>query len=480
MLFLQIGNLSIIDDKSFIFMSHSNIFSRAISSILAMGVLLCTMVSAIGCTESLDEGTVKDNATVYLKLDEAFQEKAYIRLNHDGAQDDYWFYLVTGDFQSKADSLLQEEIDAVVKAEGYIYGNVGTNKNITIEGLKANTSYRVIASRIKTNGSITGNVAELVFKTLRDPNVFIEHPEWYVQYSGRQVEQGNPDAETELFSCYTGKSADTYVPCLLSKSDYDRAYAGNLRACFEDYVAFRNSENVKWPNVVVSGDYGHVEDRLRSGEYMIFMIGITPSGELTGYYAITECSIEQEKASAAYRNWIGQWTLNGECNGQKITYNVNIAADENNLYYRMSGWESTTALNYFAGRPTERPILLYFEKSTGFAYVVSEQLQDLDDPTLAEFYDFYLYGCVKVDYDGVPTDVPVDAPNLKIARFEMKSDVRAVAYPETFEFELSGSRYVEPFLYFNYSYVMPSLYQGLIPVTTDAVVPRIDTITLSR
>lgn len=462
-------------------MSYSNIFSRAVSSIIAMGAVVCAALFAAGCTEALEETKVQDNVTMSLKLDKAFQNKAHVRVNHDGAQSDVWYYTVTGDFQAEGDSLLQAEIAAAVAADGYVLGNVGTNKSITIDSLSANTSYRVLAARILEDGNITGNVADLVFKTLRNPDVFEKHPEWDIQYVGRQAEANNPDAEKEVFSCTVGRSEDTYVPCLLSKADFDVAYGKDrLRACFEDYVAFRNSENVKWPNVVVSGKYEHVEDRLRHGEYVLFMIGLTAEGELTGYYAMTECAIEQEKATEAYRSWIGQWTLSGECDGQNISYNVNIAADENNLYYRMSGWESTSATNYFKDLPQTRPILLYFEKSTGHVYVISEQLADFEELALAELYDFFLYGCVKVDYNGTPTDVPVDAPNLKIARFEMATDSRAIAYPEYFEFDLNGERYVEPFLYFNYSYIISSIYEGLVPVTSDARVPRIDTITLDR
>lgn len=462
-------------------MSYSNIFSRVVSSAIGLGAVICAAVFAAGCTEGLDENKMQDNVTMSLKLDKAFQNKAYVRVNHDGAQGDVWYYAMTGDFQAKADSLLQSKIDAVVSAEGHILGNVGTNKSITIDSLSANTSYRVLAARVLSDGKITGNVADLVFKTLRNPDVFEKHPEWDIQYVGRQAEAGDPDAESEVFSCTVGSSEDTYVPCLLAKADFDAAYGKDrLRACFEDYVAFRNSENVKWPNVVVSGKYEHLEDRLRHGEYVLFMIGLTAEGELTGYYAMTDCVIEQEKATQAYRDWIGQWTLSGECNGEKISYKVNIAAEENNLYYRMSGWESTSATNYFKTLPTDRPILLYFEKSTGYVYVISEQLEDFEELALAELYDFYLYGCVNVDYDGVPTDVPVDAPNLKIARFEMKTSTRAIAYPEMFEFELNGERYVKPFLYFNYSYIISSIYDGLVPVSSDARVPRIETITLDR
>lgn len=276
-----------------------------------------------------------------------------------------------------------------------------------------------------------------------------------------------------------GGGTDTYVPCLLLKSDFEASYRGNLRACFEDYVAFRNLQHVKWPNVVTAEACEHLEDRLRHGDYIVFMIGIDAEGELTGWYARLDITIEQEKATDAYRRWIGKWELKGTCGEQNITYQVEIAPDENNLYYRMYGWEADTATDYFADLPSHRPILLYFEKSSGDAYVVSEEIADLEDPTLAEFYDFFVYGCVEIDYYGEMTEVPVDIPNIKIARFSLVNDDRAKVAPEIFSFDLNGVHYEAPFLYFNYSYIS-LLYQGLVPVTVDSVVPRISTMTLSR
>ena len=83
-------------------MSYSNIFSRTFSSLVGLGMVICTLISAVGCTEGLEETKVKDRTTVSLKLDQAFQEKAYVRLNHDGTQDDYWFYALTQDFKRRS------------------------------------------------------------------------------------------------------------------------------------------------------------------------------------------------------------------------------------------------------------------------------------------------------------------------------------------------------------------------------------------
>ena len=444
--------------------------------------LLYTAFFAVGCIDKLgqEEGIV--DAVVTLRLDDVFQEKAYVRLNHDGNQDDYWYYMLTQDMVSDARLLLEECIGNAIAVDGQLIGNVGTNRNITFEDLEAKTRYRVIAARILADGTIYGNVAELDFVTLRDPDVFERHPVWEIRYKERRVSEEDPDEESEIFTCTVSDTSfhDTYVPCLLTKEDFQASYGGNLRKCFEDYVAFRNLENVKWPKIVIDTTYEHTEDRLRHGDYLLFMIGVDTDGELTGWYAQTECRIDQEQASEAYSRWVGDWKLSGTYEGQKVVYDVTIVPEENNLYYRMYGYEGTTADDYMTSVPDELPILLYFEKTTGDVYVVSEELPDFsDNQALADFYDFYLYGCVKIDYNGVMTDVPVDVSNLKLARFTLSGDSYATASPQVFSFDLNGVHYDAEFLYFNYSYIS-AMYAGLVPVTPDSAVPRISDMTLVR
>lgn len=146
----------------------------------------------------------------------------------------------------------------------------------------------------------------------------------------------------------------------------------------------------------------------------------------------------------------------------------------------MYGWESTTAGAGLENIPEDLPILLYFEKSTGDMYVVSEAMKDLDNQALADLYEFYLFGCIKIDYNGTMTDVPVDTPYLKIARFTMSADGRATARPLRLSLEAYGIKEEAEFIYFNYSYSMVGIYNGLIPVTMDAAVPRISSLVLTK
>lgn len=458
-------------------MTSFNLAVRNLSWIL--GVI--AFFSATGCEEDIKPVEVVDDTVLTLRVDEVFQEKACIRLNHDGAQEDFWYCMITQDMETAAAELIQGQLDEALAAAGTITGNAGTNKSMTFDELSPKTEYRVLASRLTPAGKMTGNVAELNFVTLRDPDVFELHPSWEITYKERRVSESDPNYETEVLACTVkdSESKDTYVPCLLTRADFEDAYKSSLRACFEDYVAYLNLQHVKWDEKVLSGSCEHLEDRLRHGDYILFMIGVDAEGGLTGYYARTDYTLAQETASDAYRRWIGKWTLSGTCGDQAISYKVEIVPDENNLYYRMHGWESTSATDYFKDLPQERPVLLYFEKTTGDAYVVSEELEDFEDPTLAEFYDFFLYGCVEIEYGGEMTEVPVDVPNIRIARMSLVGDNRAVFEPETFSFDLGGVHYDAPFIYFNYSYVSV-LYAGLVPVTEDSVVPGISTMILVR
>lgn len=441
------------------------------------GLVLVFFASFIvGCSDDGIDPVAPDEVTVSLRLDEAQREKAYVRLLHDGSRDDYWYYILTEDLETEAGLLLKAKLDDVLGTDGEIVGNVGVNKSILLEGLTAKTYYRVIASRISPFGELKGNVAELSFVTKRDPDVFEEYPAWSMTYKERKI---GGEIEVEVFSCNVSDedSKETYIPCLISEADFESYFGNDLRSFFEDYVEDLNKENVKWSKEVTAEYSEFIQDRLRSGKYILFMIGVDAEGELTGYYSRTDFPLAQENPTDAYSAWIGNWELSGKYNGLDISYDVEIAPDENNLYYKMYGWESLTAQDYFAPLPETRPLTLYFEKTTGYAYVISEQLPDYDELALAQFYNFYLFG--SIDYND--SVMCIDVPNLKLARFSFVNSDYASATPEKFRFE-SGTEVLEaPFVYFNYIYTTSiNNHMTYMPVTVDSKVPYISTMALER
>lgn len=437
--------------------------------------LICAVVSLYSCSDMKSELEVTEDVVFGLRVDEIQIDKAYIRFTHDGSQDDFWSYLVTEDMTTDGAELLNKQLSEELDGTEKIVANVGVNKSIRIEDLEAKTSYRVVASRISEAGDLVGNLAELTFTTLRDPDVFEKHPDWTIVYKERVGSEGNPNLKLEVFSCIVDgeESTDTYVPVVISKDDFVKDCGSSIRTCFESYVYYLdNTENVHWPDEVTSASTEFSQDRLRHGDYMLFMVGVDTLGTLTGYYAQTEYNLAQEEMTDEYKKWLGDWVILGKSMEEtEIRYDVKIEADENNLFYRMSGWESTTAADYFidpVALPTQLPIQLYFEGEK--VYFVSEALKEVSDFNISEMYDFYFYGCVMMG----ESLMPIDIPNLKIASLKFTDDSHAAITPEIFKFEMDGFQYELTFVLFEYSY-KSMLYDGLVPVTYDSMVPLIET-----
>lgn len=439
--------------------------------------LLSLLTFIVGCTEEKIGLDSSDEVTVNLRLDEALMEKAYVRFLHNGSREDYWYYMCTEDLETDAELLLNAHIADVLESEGELLGNVGVNKSIMLTGLSPKTDYRVIAARISHTGEIVGNVAELNFVTKRDPDVFEVYPAWEITYKERKLEG---DVENEIFSCKVSDkdSKETYIPCLISESDFKNGYKSDLRTCFEDYTAYLAYENVKWASKATDVDSEFVQDRLMSGNYILFMIGVTTEGELTGYYSRTDFPLAQEPATEAYDAWVGRWELSGKYQGIDIAYEVEISPEENNLYYRMYGWEAISIDSIFEFLPEEMPLKLYFEKATGAVYVISEELPDMNSVALADFYNFYLFGAI--DYNGNP--MYVDIPNLRLAKFSFITDDYATAASEKFRFDDGSGEIVEyTFLHFNYLYTsLINSHMSYNPATVDSKVPSIQSMSLRR
>lgn len=429
-------------------------FNRLGRTFLAIASVFMMLILA-GCDNKVEPETVTDDTTLTLRVDEVFQEKAYIRLFHDGNQDDFWYYMLTEDFQTDAATLLEDEIARVLAAEGKLKGNVGTNKNILLEGLQPKSEYRIIAARITHAGVITGQVADLVFETERNPDVFEVWPAWNITYKARTIVNDDPDQEKEVFTCAVSdeSSDEPYIPCLITKKDFEQAYKSNLRACFEDYVDYCNSLNTKWADEVKVSASEFVQDRLIHDDYILFMIGLDAEGNLTGYYAKSEFTLKQETASDAYKAWLGVWKLTGNTANGSLEYEVEIVPDENNLYYKMYGYEIHTIAG-LEDIPHLRPMKLYFEKKSGDVYVISEELPDIENnQALADFWDFYAYGSVEVVYGDQLTIIPIDIPNLRIARFSLDDASHASAYPTEISIDLYEKHYNTEFVAFNYFYI---------------------------
>lgn len=358
----------------------------AILKVLLAGLLMTTVIACEKTQESIVE--TGQQAAIMLDIDKVSLESVNVRVRHDGDPNMLWSYMHTDDLHTSAQQLLEEKIAKDQDLTGEIVVYVGQNKSVHLSGLKPKCSYRFICGQLDPiSGEIKGKVSELEFKTRRDPAVFDINPEWSIVYEDRTVNNADK-IEYDRFSCISSDE-EPYVMLPIKKIDFEYYYNNDIRALFEDYhadfgLAVGDSQ---WKNIVKIGDDTFLEQRLRSGDWIIFMIGIDQAGELTGLYQQLSLTLEQETATPEYKRWLGTWTVSDK-NGIKL-FEIDVLPSENNMWYYMSGWESNNVYGYDTTDPALMPEL-FFDKETGEMCFISQYVNTMVSTN--EAYDFYFSG----------------------------------------------------------------------------------------
>lgn len=433
-----------------------------IFNLLLVAMSACVF-ALTGCDKDLDDNAAAGQVVVKLSVDELFQEKAEIRVRHNGSSDQFWFSFVTEDLTSNPEDLFVAELNETLEIYGRIEGSVGVNKRVVFENLAPRRAYRAITAAITSTGKICSNVAALEFSTKRRSDDFFVNENWKIEYTRREISEVDQNVESELFTI-TSSDSLTFCPFVVLKDDFKNLYNENVQKCFESYVDFRNSENVRWARAIMVADTSYTEDRLRSNEYIAFMMGIDKEGVLSGYYAMSEFELKQETPSAEYKNWLGKWLVTGETyDNMTKMYEISIEAEENNLYYNLYGWEGDVVAGYYTSVPTNLPISLYFEKSTGKAYIVSGFVGESDNDAL-----FYLYGNAFIN-DQI---MPIDIENLKVASFSYKNGEPYLSPEKYSVYDAAGNQLTGQYMSFSYCYTLRGFeYVGYAPFTPDSKVP---------
>lgn len=352
---------------------------------LLLGVLI---VLSASCEKAPEGGVVSsEDVTITLDVDKLSLSSANIRVRHDGSADLNWVYLLTSDLTTDADVLIDADVAKSLQLTGEILANKGQNKSILMADLAPKSYYRFICKVIDSlTGETIGKAAEIEFRTRRDPNVFEQNTNWTITVGDRVVD----NFDQQEYDCFILDSSDeeSYVLVPLRVSDFDFYYSNSMQAFFEDYVSSYGYEvgDSKWKGIVKTGGMTWTEQRLRSGDWFIFMIGIDSEGELTGYYQKLELTIEQEVATEEYKKWLGTWQVS---KNDEILFNIDILPSENNMWFYMSGWESNNVYGYDTTDPALMPEL-YFDKGTGEMCFISQYLNTMVGD--GEALDFYFSG----------------------------------------------------------------------------------------
>ena len=421
-------------------------------------LMVLSLLSLVSCDKVVDDYVSDENVVkIMLDIDQLTLESASIRVRHDGASDLNWVYMNTADLVTEAADLIENKVVKELELTGEIVANRGQNKSLTVSALAPKSYYRFICSAIdQVSGMPVGEVAEITYRTRRDPNLFELNSNWSVTRGERSYDT-KEGTEYDNFKCSSNDDA-TYVVVTLKDSDFEAYYKSEIRALFEDYQSSFGIEegSSKWNSIVSRGDINWQEPRLRSGDWHLFMIGLDPDGELSGLYQSYGFNIEQEVATDEYNRWLGTWAV-ADMSGSEY-FDITIIPSENNMWYYMGGWESTNVYAFDTFDPALMPEL-FFDKMTGRLYFVSQYVNTMISDT--ESVDFYFSGTFTYGQTYV---LGQEVLNFKMAQTSFVNADYTEARIESQNFVQSGMEFpIEQICYLYYNGGSPGAISLIIP-----------------
>lgn len=365
------------------------------------------MVGVPSCSKLADNAEVLGDVRFILKEDVVNLESASIRIKHNGSADVMWVYMQTSDFVSDADVLIAERVSDEYQSTECIFARKGNNISLSFNDLKAKQRYRVIVKAIDSNGNLYGKAASLIFKTRRDPDVWEQNDNWSLtrreERTSKVIAGSTEEQEYENYDCKS-KDQEAYTILTLKLEDYQNykmaeGHKDVKRTLFEDYYSdFIQQKDYK--SKILKGDKVWTEERLRSDEYMVFMIGLDEDGELSGLYKEFKINIAPEVPTEEYDKWIGKWEVS--FNGDTKPWEISIYTCDPNMWLYSFNWEPERI--YMSEiHPLNMRVMLYYSKSTGDVYLVSQEIGSFDDGSTLYYYGTFPYGTYQtvLDYENV-------------------------------------------------------------------------------
>lgn len=398
-----------------------------------LGVPSCNKLS------SADNAVAADDFRFILSEDVINLNTASIRIKHNGSFDAMWVYMQTSDLVSDADALIAERVSNEYQYTEQIVARTGNNISLAFNGLDAKQRYRIIVKAIDKDGNLYGKAASLIFKTRRNPDVWEVNDNWSLtrkeERTSKVIAGSTEEQEYENYECKS-KDQESYIILTLSMTDYQNykkaeGHKDVKRTLFEDFYSDFMQQN-DYKSKILKGDKVWTEERLRSGEYVAFMIGLDEDNELSGFYKESRITIEPEEPTEEYNKWKGWWEISFEGNNNPWT--IYIDELDPNMWLSSIGWEP----EYIVEDVTNIPVKLYYSKSTGDVYLVSQEVASGSDGSTIYYYGTFPYST----YQTV-----LDFENVRVAKANFTNRASTEAVIDGLGMYLTGVGDIE----FNYS-----------------------------
>ena len=341
-------------------------------------VLIATAAIVLGGCKP-EAQPVKSNKVVEftIRTSDVFHDGAIISVKHNGPEDITWYGFITEDLTTYENVLYmnkRRELQRSGKVEGI---RKETERNILLENLKENTTYKYIVFGIKEDGSAYENVGFSCIKFTTIENIYnmtLTEGVWEFEYLGRTADQkqdiikikANGGGAKFGFNYVSKEAMDEFEKqypdgfeiwdendLYMATVDGKALFALEQISTIQYYVT---KYNYKLEDLTYSNEETLKIDRLTSGEYYLIAYGFNNDASHTRKYGIHALKIEEETATDGYNKWLGNYTFSGEVEiptdedgvmkTETRTYNMFIEKYDNNFMYRVHGWECGEDVEY--------------------------------------------------------------------------------------------------------------------------------------
>lgn len=444
-------------------MEIKNLFGYAAAlSLLSIGLLSCEKPA-----EDDDNGGNPPTVTVRysVKVTEVTETSAKAEVACVGSETATWYAFVTEDLTADTDEVIASEVAGLEDIASVLKSG---NAEVEFTGLTAGTGYRVIVTGLDADGNVSGNDEE-EFKTDRDPDVWVENPDWSVEYVDRgmyNLDDGSTMYGDGITVTVAEGNTEYYYLTFVTRNEFETEYNGSVAAFANATVELLNQDIEDWnaqypdsPASVLDALYtvggGIILSPLADEEWYLFMIGINPSGvtgEGSGLYAQSEAFTPNvAEASAEYLSWTGSWLLEGNnIDGTPAQDTITVVESIPEYEYKVSGWQDGVDAYYAGASFTAQ----YDPATKNMTFIAEDELATFyDDPVEPGYLSFSgivttetLLGYVPEDY---PDEMAITGGPYVIATFSNSNGTVTVT-PNTIPLASGNSVTLESMGYFYY------------------------------
>lgn len=252
-----------------------------------------------------------------------------------------------------------------------------------------------------------------------------ENKNWVISYGGKDVRGG---AKVEVINIDNVPANVIYIVSVINRDNYD-TYKGNVESFMKneleaagDYIYEGSPEEILF-------------DPFRHGTWYAFIMALDSNHNLTGEYAYSKFTVEEEEPTAEFNKWIGTWTAT---QGQ-YAYDLTISSLEANYIYKVEGWETG---KYLDEQMNQEYLETFFDK--GCMYFVSQYIQSYEEngTTMEECF------LGEVDYDGILHEMGlylIQDEGIDLAYASFEDENNAIITPCEVTTDIDGEEFTTNF-----------------------------------